>query len=158
IEYHDHVFAASGHSGTDRSIYEAPRTHQTDVAWAKLTTVGFVSLTASQNSELSNSTVESLSQPGSYPVALGVFHQLHCLNYLRILLYHQEGDGKGENDAQRSHHTNHCLDYLRQVIQCHGDTTPLSVYYEKSSSGYAFNHAVTHSCRNFDSIYNWAVE
>ena len=52
----------------------------------------------------------------------------------------------------------HCLDYLRQVVQCHGDTTPLSVYYPDETSGYAFDHAVTHQCRKFDKIYDWAVE
>ncbi|KAF4635929.1 hypothetical protein G7Y89_g2162 [Cudoniella acicularis] len=161
IEYQDQVFISSGfhrHAHDEPSIYETPRTHETDKAWEKLTTVGFVSLTAEQNSQLANSTVESLSRPGTYPVALGVFHQLHCLNYIRILLFPQEGDGKGETDAQRAHHKNHCLDYLRQVVQCHGDTTPLSVYYEKTHSGYAFDHAVTHSCRNFDKIYDWAAE
>ena len=54
--------------------------------------------------------------------------------------------------------TGHCLDYLRQVVQCHGDMTPLTLFYDSSQSGYSFNHAVVHECRNFDSIYSWAVE
>lgn len=28
-----------------------------------------------------------MTHPGQYPVALGVFHQLHCLNYLRLQLF-----------------------------------------------------------------------
>jgi hypothetical protein len=38
------------------------------------------------------------------------------------------------------------------------DLTPLSVFYKEDKSNYAFDHAVTHSCRNFDKIYSWAVE
>ncbi|KAF2251127.1 hypothetical protein BU26DRAFT_563073 [Trematosphaeria pertusa] len=63
---------------------------------------------------------------------------------------------EGQNRALVS--PNHCLDYLRQVIQCHGDITPLSVFYKPDKSNYAFDHAVTHSCRNFDKIYEWAVD
>lgn len=84
--------------------------------------VGFVSLTKEQNEQLPNATVESLNDPGSYPVALGVFHQLHCLvscrmnesekerlsrsgqNYLRVQLFPKEGDGAGETDEMREHH------------------------------------------------------
>ncbi|KAF2736570.1 hypothetical protein EJ04DRAFT_432782, partial [Polyplosphaeria fusca] len=52
----------------------------------------------------------------------------------------------------------HCLDYLRQVVQCHGDVTPLVVFYQEERGNYAFDHAVTHSCRKFERIYEWAVE
>jgi hypothetical protein len=92
--------------------------------------VGFVSLSAEQNNMLASPTVESMDHPGTYPVALGVFHQLHCLNYLRIQLFSKqkttpkrhEGPetGKAENEEQREQHKHHCLDYLRQVIMCHG--------------------------------------
>lgn len=46
----------------------------------------------------------------------------------------------------------------RRITYCKLDITPLSVFYKPDKSNYAFDHAVTHSCRNFDKIYEWAVD
>lgn len=34
----------------------------------------------------------------------------------------------------------------------------MSFWYDESKPGYAFEHAALHSCRDFDAIYEWAVE
>lgn len=105
IEYEDIVFTDSGFHARHKqpSVYEGPRTHEQDNAWMNLTTglrlpppihlytyvfaVGFVSLNEGQNRALVSPSVESMTHPGEYPVAIGVFHQLHCLNYIRVQLF-----------------------------------------------------------------------
>jgi len=162
ITYETHVFEASGfheHDDHAPSVFEGDRNIETDAAWLNLTSVGVVGLTQEQNENwLAVPSVESLRQPGVYPVAIGMFHQLHCLNYLRIQLDLRDGEDPTEDEAARTKHKTHCLDYLRQVVMCHGDLTPLAFWYDGSDAGYSFDHAVTHSCRNFDAIYDWAVQ
>ncbi|KAL1981351.1 hypothetical protein VTN96DRAFT_2742 [Rasamsonia emersonii] len=160
VKYEDVKFAASGFHEHDetRTIFEGPPGPEVDRAWWNLTHVGVIGLTAEQNSKLATPSVESIRQPGVYPVAIGMFHQLHCINYLRIQLDLQPGDDPNEDEEARRKHKTHCIDYLRQVVQCHGDLTPIALWYDDSYVGYSFDHAVVHSCRNFDAIYKWAVE
>ena len=52
----------------------------------------------------------------------------------------------------------HCLDYLRQVVQCQSDLTPLTYepYEPKNTSIPVFG--TPHTCRNFTKIHEWAME
>ncbi|KAJ7892972.1 hypothetical protein B0H13DRAFT_1625357, partial [Mycena leptocephala] len=45
---------------------------------------------------------------------LAMFHELHCLQYIRLALF----QGRHETD-----HIHHCLNYLRQFIQCNPNLT-----------------------------------
>ena len=120
ISYEDKVFNAAGFHEDfgPPSPFEGPRTAAVDAAWNNLTTIGMVFLNAQQNDALVKPTVESRSKPGNYPVALGVFHQLHCLNYLRILLDPREGGGKGETDEMRSQHKSKLWSLLTAQEPC----------------------------------------
>lgn len=67
-----------------------------------------------------NKTLKYPTQPTSKTdstplVQLDVFHQLHCLNAIRQVLY---GTNVWYNpdDRQDQIHIDHCVDYLRQVI------------------------------------------
>lgn len=51
----------------------------------------------------------------------------------------------------------HCIDYLRQAIMCHGDVTPITFEYLPEIKGLIAHHSTEHQCRNFESIYNWAA-
>ena len=50
----------------------------------------------------------------------------------------------------------HCLDYLRQVIMCHGDLTPIIFEWNTRIDGYVAHHNTLHTCRSFDAIFDWA--
>ncbi|KAI0146668.1 hypothetical protein BJ166DRAFT_629195 [Pestalotiopsis sp. NC0098] len=161
VSYEDKTFVASGfheHDDAPPTDFEGFGYASVDRAWRNLTSVGVIGLTKEQNDQLAVPSVESLREPGVYPVAIGMFHQLHCLNYLRIQLDLKPGQDPTETEEMRWKHKSHCIDYMRQVVQCHGDLTPISFWYEGTEVGYSFDHAVVHQCRNFDSIYKWAVE
>lgn len=56
-------------------------------------------------------------------------------------------------------HLVHCVDVLRQAIMCHGDTNILTWDFEPGHMGKPVaNGTVMHSCRNFDTIYEWTKE
>ncbi|KXL46833.1 MAG: hypothetical protein FE78DRAFT_145332, partial [Acidomyces sp. 'richmondensis'] len=50
----------------------------------------------------------------------------------------------------------HCLDYLRQSIQCSADLTPVIMYYQLWINGSLPWFEQTHTCRNWDRIHAWA--
>jgi len=52
--------------------------------------------------------------------------------------------------------TDHCIDYLRQVIMCHGDLTPITFEWNDELSTYLAHHRTQHVCRRFDKIFDWS--
>ena len=120
--------------------------------------------------------VENPSQhglSGGYPLEEGsegfetsMFHQLHCLSYLKSTMTaalsgdhggHTQGNGK--DLAQRRDYANHCFEYLRQAVMCAGDLT-----LEKAvvRNGEIVNGAttwnVTHECKDWRSMFEFADE
>ncbi|KAI0195024.1 hypothetical protein F4808DRAFT_331271 [Astrocystis sublimbata] len=100
-------------------------------------------------------------EPG-YRVAMEVFHQLHCLNLLRQNMYKDHytplgGDmAAAPNDLRN--HLDHCIDALRQFVMCQGDVGVFS-YNDPFNDGHLKpNYNTPHTCRNFDSIRQWAVD
>ncbi|KAK7534780.1 uncharacterized protein J3D65DRAFT_668929 [Phyllosticta citribraziliensis] len=87
---------------------------------------------------------------------LSVFHQLHCLDYLRQAFYpHNMVDEFKHDDQDPVMHRDHCIDYLRQAIMCSADVTfePLLV-----PQGHIDGMGATHLCRNWERVFAWAFE
>ncbi|KAG1798716.1 hypothetical protein EV424DRAFT_1332873, partial [Suillus variegatus] len=66
---------------------------------------------------------------------VSMFHQLHCLQMIRLALIN------GPND-----HSGHCLNFLRQAILCNSDTTLDP------------RLGVTHICRDWSQVYAYIEE
>ncbi|CRL21313.1 DNA-directed DNA polymerase, family B, conserved site [Penicillium camemberti] len=144
IQYQDIVFKMSGMGTREHPVteYEGPPTPENNVKWFELLD-------------------EPASDTDSTPlIQLEVFHQLHCLNSLRRLIYNTSTFTKGVNAEM---HMDHCIDYLRQSIMCHSDVTPLVHIPRPGGSrnnGTAWipNFAVKHTCRDFWKIHEWAAQ
>jgi len=52
----------------------------------------------------------------------------------------------------------HCVDYLRQVLMCHGDLTPITLFYNESTDFVVPNFRIKHTCRNFAKIWDFAAK
>ena len=104
----------------------------------------------------------SNSPPGVGYVRLGsnhrtfcvsMFHQLHCLRLLRVSLTDPS------HPLSNMHHSQHCLNYIRQMVLCSPDLTlepydPLEKDFDQDRVG------VTHVCRDWSAVYaeltdNW---
>ncbi|GAW20655.1 hypothetical protein ANO14919_101630 [Xylariales sp. No.14919] len=82
---------------------------------------------------------------------ISVFHQLHCLEMIRIG-YFAAASGNPEDVDQGPGHLSHCFDYLHQAIMCHGDTTLEWVHEgDPGTSGWGY----AHRCHDFAAIFSW---
>jgi len=163
IEYQTTVFVSS--FGEHKTKYQGPPTDEVDENWDELyDAVGITRIDRDMAKQLPNRTVPIPGDIDHYIVGLDVFHQLHCLNNLRKLIwperYHVLDMHKESEEAWEDHinHLDHCVDNLRQALMCHGDISTL--YWEWiPESQRALAHAeTTHTCRNFDRIWQWAFE
>ncbi|PVH72008.1 hypothetical protein DL98DRAFT_351932, partial [Cadophora sp. DSE1049] len=97
-----------------------------------------------------------------YFFGMDVFHQLHCLDYLRKKttlyshLYPPEESKAEDEQIPPEFHIPHCIDSIRLSLQCHAD---LSLIPQRWADGWLEPWAVwtnKHMCRNFDAIRDWA--
>lgn len=84
-------------------------------------TGGIYSITPEQNQEFFGRAPQVLTADAPYGpphtpvVQIEVFHQIHCLNYIRHRVYNMTPEDPGGAGSIRIH-TDHCIDYLRQVL------------------------------------------
>ncbi|KAL1617122.1 hypothetical protein SLS56_011125 [Neofusicoccum ribis] len=106
--------------------------------------------------EVPNEATENL--PASLPApnnnethkvyGISMFHQLHCLNFLRFAYWPERITEMPPDEV--GYHRDHCLDYIRQAIQCNGDVT-----FEPLTEAGINGMGAIHRCRNFDKIFTW---
>ena len=98
-----------------------------------------------------------------------MFHNLHCINAVRMNLNPKLYGDSSEYSPKHHHHTppasivgpnyeathlEHCLDRLRQAVMCHGDLTP-SPLYVFDGFPVALGKSGKHTCRKFELIREW---
>ncbi|KAH6645445.1 hypothetical protein BKA67DRAFT_585069 [Truncatella angustata] len=100
---------------------------------------------------------------GGYAGAMGIWHELHCLNNFRKLIhwdYYGPKYGGTENpEAFGKEHSDHCLDMVRQSLMCRPDT---SIYpFHWGADGIPSNHVKAQNpttCVKWDSLDGWASD
>ncbi|KAF7190114.1 Oxidase ustYa [Pseudocercospora fuligena] len=100
-----------------------------------------------------------------------VTHQLHCLfmimhgmndlalNQGSFAARNENGEGLTREGEDPAEHLNHCFDYLRQAIMCHGDTAlegAQTTFGEEVGGSDGWN--VKHVCKPWDKIHDWLEE
>lgn len=101
-----------------------------------------------------------------------MFHSLHCLNAVRKevskTLYTEmaklEDAHPGEGpyrkflpEGWKQAHLEHCMDRIRQSLQCQGDLTP-SPQYLYDGFPIALGRSGEHTCRKWQPIREWMDE
>jgi hypothetical protein len=61
-------------------------------------------------------------------------------------------------DANNGCYTDHCLDFVRQEIQCFGDMTPIPTKWIKSLGRDYSDSNNLHTCRDFSELRSWTTE
>ncbi|CAG9987089.1 unnamed protein product [Clonostachys byssicola] len=143
-----------------RSPYQGS-SDEINLMWEDLYNEFAISLiTGEEAARLPNATSPMAQEPTKYMVQLDVFHQLHCLNLMRKLVYPSVFNldlTSGSEEAEENlDHFEHCYDSLRQALQCNADLS--TIYYEwvPERNRLVGNLATTHTCKNYDSIVQWA--
>ncbi|KAF8573443.1 hypothetical protein K439DRAFT_1375421 [Ramaria rubella] len=86
-----------------------------------------------------------LGEPKRY-LCVSMFHQLHCLRYLRQALV------TADDPFATISHGQHCLNYLRQAILCQPDLT-LEDPTWRDSGWWPGKLGATHTCRDWGQVY-----
>lgn len=132
-----------------------PPSDEVDAAWEDLYNVFGISAIPRESAVLlPNETIHVPGDKSHYLVGLDVFHQLHCLNRIRKALYPVYYPPDEREDAEtRARHLSHCVNSIRQSIQCSSDISAI-VFEEDTRPLFE----IVHSCRNFTKIREWAIE
>lgn len=163
----------------DLPLYFGQPSPEIDSAWANLLQYEYPAITDSEitlNPSLSFGSQDIHPITGKHHIALDVFHNLHCLNAVRKELdkdyygHHDHGHigrraGHATSEEQSSvdkaqrDHIDHCLNHVRQSLQCRPDLSPAAMHVVRDEGGSQFflGNAKRHSCYNWDSIVEWAA-
>lgn len=111
--------------------------------------------------KLPNATTPFNDDPTHYVVTIDVFHQLHCLNMMRKLVYPgiypmdlTSGSDKSNDTIV---HFEHCYEQLRQSLQCHSDVSTIFWEWSERRNRYLGNAHTTHTCKDFEKIRQWGI-
>ncbi|KAI1119427.1 hypothetical protein F5Y14DRAFT_437952 [Nemania sp. NC0429] len=149
-------FEVTLNSGSPR--YVGKPTQALDDAWDAI--VGdYIALT---DAEALNVQGEVSPERGHFYVVPHVRHSLHCLNYLRKVAYDKWYPTiRTENKPDVPHfftHVDHCVEILRETLQCQGDLTPVPHRWSPGKQMYIADTSLPHTCRDWDSIMKWQSE
>ncbi|MCJ1355236.1 MAG: hypothetical protein MMC33_005227 [Icmadophila ericetorum] len=139
-------------------IFTLEPSTESNQAWNNLAPngKGFVNLDPRQSTEDLPGMDGTLSLQRA---CISTFHQLHCLNTLRIG-YYNALRGPTYNDTSVTHHYSelhiaHCWDYLRQAIMCFSDPA-LEWLDNGAGKGKTKGWGMQHTCRNYDALVDFA--
>ncbi|KAF7326324.1 hypothetical protein MKEN_00485800 [Mycena kentingensis (nom. inval.)] len=164
----------------DLSDFQIPSSPELDAKWEDLYSFGVSRIPQAQAALIPNVTSRIPGDPdGYYIIGLDVFHQLHCLvsishqlklqqkligtkNMVRMALdplYYPDWDIYNPANAENATtHVSHCVDWIRQSIMCHGDTSVLVWQWNETKKVTAPKATVPHVCRKFEILKEWGKE
>ncbi|KAF3762728.1 hypothetical protein M406DRAFT_264782, partial [Cryphonectria parasitica EP155] len=160
VEYKPVVFHNNFHE--DRTPWQGPPTDEVDKAWdAIYRGVGVIKIPKAQAEQLPNHTLPIPGEEDGYIVGLEVYHQLHCLDFIRRALYPDYyGGDKSMNEQEKKEywiHIDHCVDNLRQTITCYSDISTIPwKWMDRVQSEFPDAHT-THVCRDFEKLTEWML-
>ncbi|KAH8750907.1 hypothetical protein BGZ57DRAFT_119934 [Hyaloscypha finlandica] len=145
----------------DIPMYMGPPSHEREKNWHDLLQGIDVRVTGEDLERLGRkeNAVGLEDERGGYVVLVNAYHELHCIKLIRQTLYadHFYPNETEADAAERLHHIDHCLNYLRQAAQCHGDIG-LSTWHWEDNNPMPMGHTLPHVCKSWDKIDIWAKE
>ncbi|KAJ7263055.1 hypothetical protein C8J57DRAFT_1334565 [Mycena rebaudengoi] len=150
----------------DLSPFQVPPSPALDQAWSDLYNFGISRITKDQAALLPNKTHAIPGDEGHYIAELDVFHNLHCLNKVRMALdpdYYPDWKISTTNNLipsqkNATEHVYHCVDWIRQSLMCAGDTSVIVWQWADFAKESIVKGNVAHTCRNFEKLQDWAKE
>ncbi|KIY65540.1 hypothetical protein CYLTODRAFT_379255 [Cylindrobasidium torrendii FP15055 ss-10] len=153
IEHETKVFT-SGLVETGTNTRWQGTTPDVDAAWQELYNNTLLRIPKAQAAMLPNRTYPIYGDEGYYVGGLDVFHQLHCLNMIRMTVYHDSYPS--QMFELKDNHISHCIDSIRQSLMCNPDLS-VNVWQWNATQAAVVGHGTqVHSCRSFDRIRDWA--
>ncbi|KAF2107808.1 hypothetical protein BDV96DRAFT_606088 [Lophiotrema nucula] len=101
-----------------------------------------------------------LADGSGYAASLAVFHGLHCVKRFHHWV-HRDAYYPDLNDHDKDKllfHTEHCVDWLRQYVQCNADTTVIPFYWGSEQPIPLAIDKNKHQCMVWEPLEEWAAE
>ncbi|KAH8713751.1 Cyclochlorotine biosynthesis protein O [Beauveria bassiana] len=160
VEYQNILFTGGLKGDGSKYLGSTP---EVDEAWDDLYNKTLISqILPDAAAQLPNATTRFSNDTDYHIVELDVFHQLHCLNMLRKLVYPDAYPTdllSGSEEAEGNvFHLEHCYEQLRQSLQCASDLATITWQWSRKRKGFVGNVHTMHTCRNFDKIHEWSVK
>ncbi|OJJ42268.1 hypothetical protein ASPZODRAFT_137405 [Penicilliopsis zonata CBS 506.65] len=136
--------------------YAGPPSPEIDDAWNELMLALDLDLSEDEAEGVKEWTMKG-EDNAKYRVSLDMYHSLHCLNAIRKALdidYYEPGK---KHPYYYRLHIDHCIDYLRQGIQCSADMTPLGYWWNEEYQVPFPYFKEKHTCRNFNKLRDWSM-
>ncbi|QUC23351.1 uncharacterized protein UV8b_07592 [Ustilaginoidea virens] len=150
----DRVF--TGGFGAGASPYQGAPNETNNRLWRNLyDSVGISRISAAEAAPMVNRTLPIPGDHGYYVTSLDVFHQLHCLNVVRQAVYGHV-DWTNQDELFAIDHIDHCIDTIRQSLQCNADVTPVTFVWSRGRNRALEEARVIHTCVDFEAIRGWA--
>ncbi|KAL7897152.1 hypothetical protein HDV63DRAFT_380029 [Trichoderma sp. SZMC 28014] len=151
------------------SLYRLPPSPEVDAAWEGLGTTSKPLLLSESQATRAGISLDHLKTPsGEFPVLFEFNHHLHCLNLIRKALFYNydyysstnyPGHHLGKDEQTITKHVTHCVDMLRQVIQCKPDLGVFGQYWvkdkEQGVDGSFVDFNTDHKCVDWEPIREW---
>ncbi|KAK8067392.1 hypothetical protein PG997_014139 [Apiospora hydei] len=151
IAWEERTFSTNRYiNGSDPYSRENPNV---DSAWAEPIDNIIIVISEEEKQRLpgERDTARAYGEPRGYAVSIEMFHQLHCLNYLRKA-YFEDGPDR-LSDPER--HADHCFSYLYQTLLCHADVGVMTMRVDEEFNIFQPEFNVTKQCRDHKLIRAW---
>ncbi|KAK4445587.1 hypothetical protein QBC34DRAFT_497503 [Podospora aff. communis PSN243] len=148
----------------DTSPYQGWPTDEKDQLWQDLYDRGVtLRLSEQDHDKLINKTehIPVAGYENERLVGLDVFHQLHCLNQIRMAFYPRRYntsmvDENGNVKYGQWLHIDHCIESIRESLTCHSDISVNGFEWMEDKKILMPTLHNVHMCRNFSKIREWA--
>lgn len=151
----------------DESIYRQPPSPEVDAAWARIETQNPIPLTRQdlvnqgKDPDMFAKFPESFGfGPDAFIGRIDVFHQIHCLNRLRMHLYWNVDYYYPDEEMGKYHqlHASHCVYALLQNLMCQGNVDTYGHYWVDMQENAVPDFNINHKCRDFEAILKYHDE
>ena len=86
-----------------------------------------------------------------------VYHELHCLKYIRHYIYRDSYSIKKTNVPVLDH-VDHCIDSLRQLVMCRADMAVQTYSWIPTLRIPWASFRTEHECQNWETFDDWASQ
>ncbi|KAK5657144.1 hypothetical protein OQA88_3201 [Cercophora sp. LCS_1] len=154
------IYTASGalNSHKKDAQFTGPPRPELDAAWMQLQRYSDIKVSEQElGSFAADKTLVRLTDGSGTYAMLAVYHGLHCVERMHHVLYtdHYYPNLTDAEAFLLKQHSEHCLDYLRQYVQCNADTTLLPMHWSDSGPTPSAVDNGNHQCVSWEGIEDW---
>ncbi|RAH46174.1 oxidase ustYa family protein [Aspergillus brunneoviolaceus CBS 621.78] len=164
VEYETRTFYRS--RGDNKSPFQGWPDDEKDRLWLESYHSGLFTYVDREAAMKLPNVTSRVAEPGledQYMVVLDVFHQLHCLNFIRQAFYPERyGRSMYHKDGTLDYSANlrlpdHCIDQVRQSLMCSADTSIIPVQWNDATKSMRPRVDTIHTCKKYDQLLEWTI-